>query len=162
MMTRISLFEPAWIGPWKLQNRIVMAPLTRHRAAPDWTPAPYAADHYGQRSGAGMVTTEATQCSAGAAGYPRTPGLWSDRHVEAWAHIVEAIHRGGAAAVVQVWHCGRISHLDNLPRGFEPLGPSAIRANAYNVSSVTGDPVKMPVPRAMSESAIEQAISEFG
>jgi N-ethylmaleimide reductase len=161
-MAEISLFERAKLGPWSLQNRIVMAPMTRHRAGPDWSPPPYSAEYYGQRGGAGMIITEATQCSAGAAGYPRTPGLWCDRHVEAWARIVEAVHAGGAVAILQAWHCGRISHPDNLPLGFEPLGPSAVRPNSYNVSDKVGGQVQMPIPRAMSESAIEQAILEFG
>ena len=157
-----NLFQAAEIGPWKLQNRIAMAPMTRHRASADWTPAPYAADYYGQRASAGLIITEATQCSAGAAGYPRTPGLWNDRHAEAWAKIVSAIHKGGAKVVVQIWHCGRISHPDNLPLGFEPLGASAVAPDAFNLSDRTNAQVQMPVPRAMSESAIEQAISEFG
>ena len=161
-MAEISLFDRAKLGPWSLQNRIVMAPMTRHRASPDWSPPPYSAEYYGQRSSAGMIITEATQCSAGAAGYPRTPGLWCDRHVEAWARIVESIHAGGAVAILQAWHCGRISHPDNLPLGFEPLGPSALRPNSYNVSDKVGGQVQMPIPRAMSESAIEQAIREFG
>lgn len=161
-MKDARLFEPARIGPFELQNRIAMAPMTRHRAGPDWTPAPYAIDYYRQRSGAGMIITEATQCSAGAAGYPRTPGCWNDRHVEAWSRIVDAIHGGGAKAVIQVWHCGRISHPDNLPIGFEPLAPSAVWPDAYNVSDKVGGQVKMPIPRAMSDSSVEQAISEFG
>ena len=161
-MSDASLFTSASIGPWTLQNRIAMAPMTRHRAGADWTPASYAADYYGQRASAGLIITEATQCSAGAAGYPRTPGLWNDRHVEAWSKIVAAVHKGGAKAVVQVWHCGRISHADNLPLGFEPLGPSAVAPDAFNVSDLTGAQVQMPVPRVMSESAIEQAIFEFG
>jgi len=66
-MTDSPLFAPARMGPWDLTSRIAMAPMTRHRAGPDWTPAPYATDYYGQRASAGMVITEATQCSAGAA-----------------------------------------------------------------------------------------------
>lgn len=161
-MTGSPLFEPARIGAWDLTNRIAMAPMTRHRATPDQIPAPYAADYYGQRASAGMVITEATQSAPGAQGYPRTPGLWSDRHAEAWAPIVERIKADGARAVVQVWHCGRISHPDNLPLGFEPVAPSAVRADAYNVSDKTGGQVQMPVPRAMSDTAVEQAIAEFG
>jgi N-ethylmaleimide reductase len=87
---------------------------------------------------------------------------WCDRHVEAWARIVDAIHANGAVAILQAWHCGRISHPDNLPLGFEPLGPSTVRPNSYNVSDKIGGQVQMPLPRAMSESAIHQAISEFG
>ncbi|MZR13408.1 alkene reductase [Maritimibacter sp. DP07] len=162
-MTGTDLFGPAKLGAFDLQNRVAMAPMTRHRALDGgWTPADYAPDYYGARSSAGLIITEATQCSAGAAGYPRTPGLWCDRHLDVWTKVVAAIQAGGAKAVLQVWHCGRISHPDNLPTGHDVIGPSPVAADAFNISDKQGGvQVQMPVPMEMSEAAIEQVIAEY-
>jgi len=48
----LALFEPAEVGAFKLANRIVMAPLTRNRAAPGLVPGPLAAEYYAQRASA--------------------------------------------------------------------------------------------------------------
>jgi N-ethylmaleimide reductase len=54
-----SLFDPYDLGPIRLKNRIVMAPMTRSRArnaaiAPDADTAIY----YRQRASAGLIVTE--------------------------------------------------------------------------------------------------------
>jgi hypothetical protein len=57
--TRMSppakLLEPYQLGPIKLPNRLMMAPLTRNRAVPPgMVPSPLAVDYYGQRASAGL------------------------------------------------------------------------------------------------------------
>lgn len=47
-----------------LANRVVMAPLTRNRAAAGLVPSPFAAEYYAQRASAGLIIAEATQISA--------------------------------------------------------------------------------------------------
>ena len=76
-MTDKSIFEPYNLGPLKLSNRIVMAPLTRNRAGPGLVPSEHAATYYSQRASAGLLITEATQISAQAQGYQDTPGLYT-------------------------------------------------------------------------------------
>ena len=50
--------------------------------------------------------------------------------MQAWKAVTEAVHREGGHIVVQLWHVGRISHVDLQPGGQPPVAPSAIRANA--------------------------------
>ena len=58
------LFQPAKLGSWTLSHRIVMAPLTRSRAAqPGNVPTPLNACYYGQRVSAALIISEATQVS---------------------------------------------------------------------------------------------------
>ena len=45
-----TLFDPIRIGNIKLNNRIIMAPMTRSRANDDGIQPPFAAEYYGQRS----------------------------------------------------------------------------------------------------------------
>ena len=72
-----DLFDPVQLGPYKLANRIVMAPLTRSRAYDEGVPGELQATYYSQRASAGLIVTEATNISAQGKGYIRTPGIWS-------------------------------------------------------------------------------------
>ena len=55
-----DLFSPVEIGPLRLSNRVVMAPLTRSRAGPGNTPNKLNALYYAQRASAGLIISEAT------------------------------------------------------------------------------------------------------
>ena len=62
-MTYTSLFDPYTIGDLNLKNRIAMAPMTRGRAGDSRVPNELMAEHYYQRSSAGLLITEATVIS---------------------------------------------------------------------------------------------------
>ena len=56
-----KLFNPVIVGDVELSNRIVMAPMTRSRAAqPNDVPTELNALYYGQRASAGLIITEGT------------------------------------------------------------------------------------------------------
>ena len=55
-----NLFTPLTVGDITLPNRIIMAPLTRTRAAPGRVPYGLNAEYYAQRADAGLILTEAT------------------------------------------------------------------------------------------------------
>lgn len=76
-----KLLEPAMLGPLRLRNRVVMAPMTRNRA--DAADAPHAmnAEYYGQRASAGLIVTEASRVSAQGKGNHRSPGIFTDRQI---------------------------------------------------------------------------------
>jgi N-ethylmaleimide reductase len=57
------LFEPYQLGPIHLNNRMVMAPMTRSRALDGNVPNPLAETYYSQRAGAGLIVTEGSQVS---------------------------------------------------------------------------------------------------
>lgn len=161
-MTDSDLFKPAKLGTWNLANRIVMAPMSRFRADPKtWVPAKYAADYYGQRNTGGMLITEATQMLPDAVGYPRSPGLYSEEQTKRWKEIVDAIHRGPAKAVVQLWHTGRISHPLNRPDGDIPMAPSPVAPKLQMITDHHGM-VDIPVPREMTEKDIQYVIDSYG
>ncbi|WP_114469996.1 alkene reductase [Pseudorhodoferax soli] len=127
-MTDTTLFQPYTLGALQLANRIVMAPLTRNRAGAGLVPSAYAATYYSQRASAGLVITEATQISADAQGYQDTPGLYTPAQIDGWRQVTDAVHARGGKIFVQLWHVGRISHVDLRPGGSAPVAPSAIRA----------------------------------
>ena len=59
----MSLVTSFKLGGLTLKNRIVMAPLTRSRSREDQVPKPWNVEYYTQRSGAGLIITEATTIS---------------------------------------------------------------------------------------------------
>ena len=147
------------MGPLRLKNRAVMAPLTRSRAEAGNLPSSMAATYYSQRAGAGLVITEATQAGAGGQGYIATPGIHSDAQVQGWKKVTDAVHQKGGLIFVQLWHVGRISHPDF--RGGElPVAPSAIAPRG--VQTYTAQGLKdIPVPRALRTDEIPALIEEF-
>ena len=85
-----SLFEPTTLAGLPLQNRIVMAPLTRNRADVMGVPQPYVRDYYSQRASAGLIISEGTQPSFAGQGYCRTPGMHTPDQMAAWKRVTDA------------------------------------------------------------------------
>ncbi|HLX09059.1 MAG TPA: alkene reductase, partial [Thermoanaerobaculia bacterium] len=80
----MTLFTPVRLGDLALPNRVLMAPMTRNRAAAGNVPTELNATYYEQRASAGLIVTEATQVSPQGVGYPGTPGIHSDDQVAGW------------------------------------------------------------------------------
>jgi N-ethylmaleimide reductase len=155
-----SLFEPATLGALRLQNRVVMAPLTRNRADPMGVPAPYARDYYTQRAGAGLIVSEGTQPSFAGQGYPRTPGIHTPQQVTAWKQVTEAVHARGARMFMQLMHCGRIAHPLNRQIPDAPVAPSAVRP-AGQMWTDQQQMQDFPTPRALETVELPAVIGEF-
>ena len=152
------VLQPVTIGDLSLKNRVVMAPLTRSRSDENGVPPAFAADYYGQRAGAGLIITEATNISPQAVGYALTPGIWSHAQVAAWRPIVEAVHAEGGIIFLQLWHTGRISHPD-LHDGALPVAPSAIRPEGQ---AFTADGMKdFVTPRALDTDEIPGIVEDY-
>ncbi|HAT33244.1 MAG TPA: alkene reductase [Janthinobacterium sp.] len=153
------LLSPFALGDIQLQNRMVMAPMTRNRAI-DNIPTELMAQYYAQRACAGLIVTEGTSPSPNGLGYPRIPGIFSPQQVEGWTHVNNGVRAGGAKIFIQFMHCGRIGHPLNLPAGARLLAPSAIAAAGEMYTDSQGMQPQ-PVPEAMSEADIEATIKEF-
>jgi N-ethylmaleimide reductase len=154
-----ALFEPYRLGNITLQNRIVMAPLTRNRAGAGLVPTPLMAEYYGQRASAGLIVTEATQVSDTAQGYQDTPGIYTEDQVAGWRRVTDAVHAKGGRIFVQIWHVGRISVRGLQPGGAAPLAPSAVLANAKTFFD--GGFVATDAPRALELSEIPGIVDDF-
>jgi N-ethylmaleimide reductase len=153
------LYSPNLLASLSLQNRIVMAPMTRNRAL-DNVPNDLMAEYYGQRASVGLIITEGTSPSPNGLGYPRIPGNFSKAQVAGWKRVVDAVHARGAKIFIQLMHCGRIAHPLNLPAGARVLAPSAIRAAGEMYTDAEGMK-PFPEPQAMSAADIESAVSEY-
>ena len=153
-----TLFDPLIAGDFHLRNRIILSPLTRARASAGRVPNDLMAEYYAQRSGAGLIITEATSVTPMGVGYESTPGIWSDVQVEGWKKITAAVHAKGGLIVLQLWHVGRISD-PSLLGGALPVAPSAI-APPGNVNLLR--PVRpFVVPRALDLDEIPGIVDAY-
>lgn len=159
MTDTARLFSPVTMGDLILSNKILMAPLTRNRSHADGTPKEMAEIYYNQRASAGLIFTEATQISDIAKGYLDTPGIYTDKHVEGWRAITNAVHAGGGLIFCQLWHVGRISHVSLLPDGISPVAPSAIQADAQTYTAEGFQDCSKPV--ALTKDGIAQTIADY-
>ena len=126
------LFSPVQIGPYQLKHRLVLAPLTRMRAAkPSLAPRPLNAEYYAQRATpGGLLIAEASPVAATAFGSPGVPGIYTDEQVAGWRKVVDAVHARGGIIFLQLWHVGRVSHSSFQPGGALPVAPSAVAISA--------------------------------
>ncbi len=154
-----SLWNPVKIGKLNLDHRLAMAPMTRSRAKADGTPGDLAATYYAQRASLGLLIAEGTQPSDDGQGYTTTPGIYTDAHVAGWKKITDAVHKAGGHMFIQLMHAGRISHPDNTPHHRQPVGPSAISADAP-MFTPTGMQ-KTVEPRALSTAEVKQTVKDF-
>jgi N-ethylmaleimide reductase len=159
-MTAIDLFSSLRLGELSLPNRIIMAPLTRNRAAmPGNVPRAMNVTYYAQRAGAGLIISEATQVSAEGIGYPATPGIHNAEQVRGWRAVNDAVHAQDGRIFVQLWYCGRISHPDLLPDNRQPVSASAIRPAG---EAVTPRGLKSFVePRALRSDELPGIVEQY-
>jgi N-ethylmaleimide reductase len=154
------IFQPTHLGRLALQNRFVMAPMTRSRAGEKYAPTDLAATYYEQRAGAGLIITEGTSPSPNGHGYARIPGLWNEAQVAAWTVVTRRVHAKGAKMFAQLMHTGRVSHPLNMPAGAEVLAPSAVRLEVGQMWTDEKQMQDYPTPRAMTEAEIGAVLQE--
>ena len=157
-----TLFDPMTAGDLTLANRIVMAPLTRNRA-PDAIPTPLMATYYSQRASAGLLITEATAICPEGQGYADVPGLYGTEQLDGWKLVTHAVHEAGGKIVCQLWHVGRVSHVDLQPHYRAPVAPSAIVARTKTVLIKDGVPtfVETSTPRALEPEEIPGIVQAY-
>ena len=154
-----SLFEPLRFGDIAVANRVVMAPLTRNRAAAHQVPSDLAVEYYTQRASAGLIVTEATQISPEGQGYLDTPGIHSPEQVAAWRKVTDAVHAQGGKIIVQLWHVGRISHVSLQPGGLAPVSSTARTAVA---KTFTADGfVDVSPPRVLRLDELPRIVADY-
>lgn len=154
-----SLFDAGTLGDIAISNRIVMAPMTRSRAAPGDLPTDLHVEYYRQRASAGLIIAEGTHPSPAGKGYCRTPGIFSQEQVAAWKKVTDAVHAEGGRIVLQLMHVGRVACRENKDPDAETVAPSAIRANVKLYTEV--GMLETVEPRALETSEIPGVIEEY-
>jgi N-ethylmaleimide reductase len=154
-----TLLDPIRMGSLGLKNRVVLAPMTRGRAGADRVPTPTVAEYYRQRSGAGLLITEAAAVSKEGNAWVAAPAIYTDEHVAGWKTVVDSVHAEGSKIFLQLWFGGRAAHSSMLD-GELPVAPSAIRMNGEGVHTENG---KQPheTPRALATDEIAGVVESY-
>jgi len=155
----MKLFSSFKLGTTVLQNRVVMAPMTRSRTVGN-LPNALMTQYYHQRAGAGLIITEGTSPSPNGLGYARIPGIFSEEQTVAWQQVTAAVHARGGKIFVQLMHVGRVGSVLNLPAGGELLAPSALALSGKIWTDNQGE-LPYDLPREMTAADISHAISEY-
>lgn len=155
----VSLFDEVNIGDLKLKNRIAMAPMTRGRAGQSRVPNELMAEHYFQRSSAGLLVTEATVISAQGNGWIGSPGIYTDEMREGWRLVTGKVNPTGAQIFLQMWHCGRASHSD-FHDGELPVSASAVKLNGDQIHTPLGKK-DYETPRPLTVDEIKATVEDY-
>jgi N-ethylmaleimide reductase len=158
------LFSPLKVGPYQLRHRVVLAPLTRMRAArPSLAPRPLNAEYYSQRATpGGLLIAEASPVAATGFGNPGVPGIYTEAQIAGWREVVDAVHAKGGIIFLQLWHVGRVSHSSYQPGGALPVAPSAVAISSeYKTVAADGKPTTYETPRALETDEIPGIVAAF-
>jgi N-ethylmaleimide reductase len=159
------LFSPLQVGPYRLQHRVVMAPLTRMRAdRSSFAQRALNAEYYGQRATpGGLLIAEASPVMVTGRGNPGTPGIYSDAQIAGWRGVVDAVHARGGLIFLQLWHVGRASHSSFQPGNALPVAPSAVAITGEGMLAMTADGKMVPyeTPRALKTGEVDDVVAAF-
>ena len=147
-----KLFESLTVKNLTLNNRTVMAPMTR-TFSPNNIPNADVAAYYRRRAegNVGLIITEGTFISHKAAnGYERVPAIYGDEALAGWQHVVDEVHAAGGKIVPQLWHVGSVRK-----EGMEPDKS----VPAYSPSGLYKPGAKNGI--AMSQSDIDDVVASF-
>ncbi|MCM5506844.1 MULTISPECIES: alkene reductase [Vibrio] len=153
-----NLFEPLALNDTiTLNNRIVMAPLTRCMADDSLVPTQAMVDYYARRADTGLIISEATIIRPDGQGYPNTPGIFSQEQIAGWRKVTDAVHEKGGKIFVQLWHTGRVAH-PHFFNGEYVLAPSAV---AVEGSVPRMRELTYTTPKPATREEIEELVEDY-
>ncbi|MBO1924382.1 alkene reductase [Thiomicrorhabdus sp. 6S3-12] len=156
-MSTDTLFQPVQLGNLTLDNRFVMAPLTRCRAI-NHIPNELMAEYYTQRASAGLIITECSMVTPQTSAFGNDPGIYSQEQIDGWKKVTDSVHNAGGRIYLQIWHAGRAAHplLNN--------GKEAVSSSAVAIDDETHTPEgKKPytVPHELTQEEIAAIVDDF-
>lgn len=135
-MSYEHLRQPGKLGPLRLKNRVVMAPMGTNYSTSDGFSTSRDLAYYAERArgGVAMIMTEAMVVTEHARPHTNSLCVYHDRFIPGLASLVEAIKRHDCHVFGQLNHRGALLRRSVL--GMQPVGPSE------GVNPNTGEPVR--------------------
>lgn len=149
MNTNSKLFTPATIGPLTLRNRTIRA-AAFESMCPGNSPSEMLYNYHKSVAAGGIGMTTLAYAAVTRSGLSFDRQLWMrEEIIPGLRAITDAIHKEGAAASVQLGHCGNMSHKSIC--GCTPISASS----GFNIYSPT-------LVRGMKQSEIMAMPKAFG
>jgi 2,4-dienoyl-CoA reductase-like NADH-dependent reductase (Old Yellow Enzyme family)/thioredoxin reductase len=145
-----KIFEPAFLGPLEVRNRLIMAPMGSRLSNENGGVSPWQVDYYAERAkgGVGTIIVEITGVdSPRGVASPQTLTIHEDFYIGGHNELVEAVHAHGARILLQLAHVGRNRR---FAMGVQPVAPSPIPNRFFGVT-----------PRELSREEIEDLVKKF-
>ena len=150
------LFNPFTHPKLRLENRIVMAPMTRH-FSPNGVPNEAVANYYERRAqgGVGLILTEGTTVPHDAASSSVDIPCFHGPALDGWQKVVERVHAAGGKIAPQLWHVGTTRKLGTGPC---PDYPSAAPSGLIKPGKKVLEPLTVAeiekIIKAFTEAAV--------
>lgn len=143
------LFTPAQIGPLTLRNRTIRSAAFEGMAE-HYSPSEKLLKYHTSVAAGGIGMTTLAYASVSRSGLSFETQLWMRPEiVPGLRRITDAIHAHGAAASIQLGHCGNMTHFSTA--GQIPIGASS----GFNLYSPT-------IVRGMTRKEIVRTAKDFG
>lgn len=156
-----KLFTSETLGNLTLDNRYIVAPMTRVSAESDGRANDRMKKYYERyaKGGFSAVISEGVYIDEShSQGYNDQPGLATQAHVEAWKPIVENLHQYGTKMIAQLMHAG--GQVQGNAYTTESIAPSAVAPKGEQLGFYGGSG-PFPTPREMTKEDINQVIEAF-
>jgi 2,4-dienoyl-CoA reductase-like NADH-dependent reductase (Old Yellow Enzyme family) len=158
-----KLFTPIQVGPLKLSNRIIIAPMCQY-SAQDGCLTDWHLIHLGHLalSGAGLLTIEATAVKPEGRITYGDSGLYSDACEAAMARVLESVRRwSDMPIIVQLAHAGRKASCEVPWKGGAQLPPE--HPNGWRTEAPSSIPFydRDVAPTALDEGGLAAVRSAF-
>ena len=145
------------MGTLRLNNHIVMAPLSRCRVGKEFQPTRLNAQYYAQRSSVGLIIAESAHVSPCGMTYLPTLGMYQDKHVSGWKKVTTAVHHHGGKIFAQLYHAGRLANPDYV--NGSPVSASAIKPQLK--ATYFFKTKRLLKPKKLGLRQIEKLIDQF-
>ena len=128
-----QLWEPFRIGQMELRNRIVMPPLVTQYASEGGYVTERILNYHEARAqgGVALLIVQATYVHRRGQTFENQLGISNDKFISGMSELVQAIHRHGAKAAVQLQHGGRTAK--SKLSGVQPVAPSPLASSGGEV-----------------------------
>lgn len=107
-MNTDSLFSPFSYKNLQLNNRVVMAPMTRAQSD-NGVPTELIANYYARRaaSDVGLILSEGTVINRPASkNIQNIPDFYGEQALQGWKNVIDKVHQNGGKMGPQIWHVG--------------------------------------------------------
>lgn len=150
------LFRPFRIRGLTLENRVVMAPMTRARS-PGGVPNEDNVAYYARRAAGevGLILSEGTLIRRKGAGNDASiPLFWGDEPLAGWQGVIAAVHAAGGKMGPQLWHQGMrrepgTGHFPDAPSD----GPSGMTLQGDRIADEPSEAEVLDMAQAYADAA---------